>query len=252
MTIQVGMCAHGAVVLTSDTKVRTSEKAWTTNKPVVQSVVHQSKIVFGSRHNIAVAMAGEGAIGTDPARDLAENLSGITSLPSGYIGPKAIEWGKTYAERYLSKAIFNPELPMFSLLVVTPDADGPKLCKLNIGREVVEIASSRYLVNGHDNSPAMFWLEWMGADDPLIGLEAATGIAITTVLTAGELNPYGIGGIEVHQFSNGAWKHWGEAERNHAAAQYKNQANKIKDAIISLGRPVIAPVSGADRPSTIR
>jgi hypothetical protein len=240
MTIQVGVCGSGSIVLVSDTKVRNSERVLS-NKPLVQSVAHQQKVVFGSRYNVAVAMAGEGAIGTDPAKELADHLSGLDLLPEDYIGPVVVEWGNAYAGKHLSRMSFNPELPLFSLLVVTPDAEGCRLCKLFVGRDVADVPSSRYLVNGHDNSPAIFWLEWMRADDPAIGLEPATGIAITTVLTAGELNPYGIGGIEVHQFSGGLWKHWTLAECDNAIAQHKALTTKLKAAVASLGPPVPPP-----------
>ena len=237
MTIQVAICADaGSIVLVSDTKVRSSEPVFSRDAQI-DSVVHQRKVVFGSRHGVAVSMAGAGELGIDPARELAEHLSATDSLP-GHLGDTLSKWADAF---YCKHGRGGSDLPLCWLQVVYPMAEFSKLYTLRVAYKSSETGSCRYLVNGHDNSPAVFWLEWMKADEPSISLESATGIAITTVLTAGELNPYGIGGIEVHQFSSGLWKHWTLAECDNAIAQHKAQATKLKAAVASLGPPVPPP-----------
>jgi len=193
LTIQVGIRAiGGSIVLVSDTKVRTSERVLSTKVPV-EAVVHQRKFVFASQHGIAVAMAGQGEIAKDPARELALYLSSKDSLED------------------------------------------------QVGSLSSETGSNKSMVNGEENSPAVLWLEWLKADDPdvAITLDDATGIAITTVLMARDLNPYGIGGLEIHQYNKGQWGSWTPQQCENAAAVYRNRAEDIRAAVLSLGRPVV-------------
>jgi hypothetical protein len=231
LTIQVGIRAiGGSIVLVSDTKVRTSERVLSTKVPV-EAVVHQRKFVFASQHGIAVAMAGQGEIGKDPARELALYLSSKDSLED-HIGPLLEQWGNAYFQKHSHSC---------SLIVVRPETEFNRFYRLRVGSPSSETGSNKSMVNGEENSPAVLWLEWLKADDPdvAITLDDATGIAITTVLMARDLNPYGIGGLEIHQYNKGQWGSWTPQQCESAVAAYRNRAEDIRAAVLSLGLPVV-------------
>jgi hypothetical protein len=121
MTIQVGICAvDRSLVLVSDTKVRVSERVLS-RRPPIDTFFNQPKTVFGARHKIVVAMAGVSALGTDPAKDLAQHLSSMDSIPE-FIGHELVKWGNSYHREFASNG-HDSELPFCSLFVVRPEMD---------------------------------------------------------------------------------------------------------------------------------
>jgi len=210
MTMQVGIRAvDNSLVLASDTKWRVGEPS-DSDSPVADTFVHRSKIAFAARHDIAVAMSGTGSLGDNPASDLAEFLAGQETIPK--LSLLLEEWGnRLFKKQQMSDGMDQDDLkqlafPLFTFLVVSPHSE---VCfyKLRINLTSSTDLSNSFIVNGHENNPAIFWLEYIKANKPL-SLDSATGIAAVTLLSGGEINPYGVGGLEIHQWTSGRWGHF--------------------------------------------
>lgn len=239
MTIQVAICCAGrSVVLASDTKVRSSEHTFTTREPI-STMVNRPKISFSQRHGIAVAMAGDGPVGTDTAVELAAYLSALESIPNN-LGPLLTKWGNDYFRRYHLEEKTSWRSPLCSLLVINPNTNYCQLWKLWINLESADECSESFLVNGHSDNPAIFWLEYMkaGKKPPI---EEASGIAIATIGIAAELNPYGIGGLELHEYWEGVWHHWSNEDIDHTEKFLAVAQDQIKKAVIGLGNRPVTP-----------
>jgi hypothetical protein len=231
MTIQVGICcADRSIVLASDTKVRTSERVVAEKEPP-ESIVHRSKIAFGSR-GIAAAMAGDGPVGTDWAKEFVADASALPGMPDN-LPAYLCAWGNERFRKFNSYC---------SLLIVDPLNKYCPLWKLRIGPHSSDDSSSKSMVNGNEINPAsIFWLEYMKADKKP-SLQAATAIAIATLGMAEELNPYGVGGLELHWHKDGEWQHLSPEETDHAQSRFGKTQARIKRLVLGLGiRPVTPP-----------
>ena len=240
MTIQIAICsANRSVVLASDTKVRSSEHIFAAREPI-STMVNRQKVSFGQRHSIAVAMAGDGPVGTDTAVELASYLSALETIPDD-LGTPLKKWGNDYFRRYHPDETANWRSPLCSMLVVNPNTKYCPLWKLWINLESGDECSESFMVNGHSENPAVFWLEYMKASKKP-PIEEASGIAIATIGIAAELNPYGIGGLELHEYRDGLWSHWSNEDIEHAEKSLAVVQEQIKNAVIGLGdRPVTPP-----------
>jgi hypothetical protein len=239
MTIQVGACcADGAFVLVGDTKTRTNDPQLPMHGMMTNTVIHAPKITFGG-HGIAVATAGEEGIGINAGGELADYLSSLNPLPNR-LEQVLIAWGNDFFIRQYPSASTNRDYPPCSLLVVNPQSEFCPLSKLAVNYKSAEQVSSRVIVNGHNTNPAVFWLEYTKVADKSneMPLADVTGVAMTTVLAAGALNGFGIGGLEVHQYENGKWATWSRAEIETTRA-FGAIGGEIKTKVCQLGiRPV--------------
>jgi len=239
MTIQVAICsANRSIVLAGDTKVRTSELSISDREPV-STAVNRSKMAFSERHAIAVAMAGDGPVGTDAAAELTSYLSTLERIPD-FLGPLLKKWGDDYFRKHRPGDESGQGYPLCSMLVVNPSTSYCRLWKLRVNRESTEEGSERYMVNGHANNSAVFWLEYMKADKKP-PLEESLGIAIATIGLASEINNYGVGGLELHEYREGAWHHWPNEEIERAERSLTVVQGQIKKAVIGLGNRHVTP-----------
>lgn len=209
MTMQVGIrAANNSLVLASDTKCRVGEPS-DSDSPVADTFVNHSKIAFAARHDIAVAMSGAGLLGDNPARDLADFLAGQKTIPDS-LSLLLEDWGnERFKKQEMSDGVDEAELkqhafPFFTLLVVNPHTEHC-FSKLRINFRSSTDPSNTFIVNGHDHNAAIFWLEYLKADKPL-PLASATGIAALTLLSDAEIHPYGVGGLEIHEWASGRWR----------------------------------------------
>lgn len=93
MTMQVAFRGKGGIVFASDTKVRTPEEEYSTNDTRTAAVVNQPKIIISKRHDIAVAMAGNGTEGIDATQELADHLADQGQITDENLSPLLIKWG---------------------------------------------------------------------------------------------------------------------------------------------------------------
>ena len=239
MTMQIGICcADGSLVLASDTKVRTQERMRVQNEPP-ETVIHHSKIVFEDRHNLAVGMAGGGIVGEDATLELAGHLQSLETIPDS-LGPILRDWGNRYFRGHYPSEVRNASFPVCKMLVVNPNTEYCQLWMLRVNWESTDDCSSRCMVNGNDINPAIFWLEYLKADKrPTV--EDAAGIAAITIGMAAELNPFGVGGLELHEFKDGKWRHWSQQELDSSENGFTALQDQIRRGITALGRPVTSP-----------
>ena len=239
MTIQVAICCENrSIVLAGDTKVRTSELSISDREPV-STAINRSKMAFSERHGMAVAMAGDGPVGTDAAAELTSYLSTLERIPD-FLGPLLKKWGDDYFRKHRPDGEAGQGYPLCSMLVVNPNTKYCRLWKLRVNRESTEEGSESYMVNGHNNNSAVFWLEYMKADKKL-PLEESLGVAIVTVGLASEINNFGIGGTELHEYRDAAWHHWAAENIERVESSLMAVQAQIKQAVIGLGHRPVTP-----------
>lgn len=205
MTMQVGIRSLGGnLVLVSDTGCRVREDTHTgTPESVPSAILTHSKVAICKRHRIAVAAAGSGGLGTSPEKELADYLGQLESVPDDALGGLLVEWGKKYFEEHSAGRRW--EVLMHSLLVVNPRAEYTPFWKLRVGQQCSSDLSERCMVNGHEDNAAIFWLEYFKSHAQTRDVSATTNVAALTITMAGDLNPYGVNGLEVWQFDE-EWK----------------------------------------------
>lgn len=201
MTMQIVLRAKCGLVLASDTKIRISgaEDEDFTGKLIPSGIINASKVVFSQNRNIAVAFAGTDGRGVEPAKKLAEHLSGMGAIPED---PRAVleKWGNEFFQaKYPGEKHANP---VCVLLVVIPQSIFSIAYKLYVNNESWLDQSYQYLISGNENNPAIFWPEYFRCDEEVYDLETTTRIAAFTILMGGNLNPYGVGGLEIWQYGN--------------------------------------------------
>lgn len=241
MTMQVGICCQNeSIVLVSDTKVTVTDRQYGPNEPI-ETAIHRLKVSFGSEHGIAVAMAGESATGSDIASELATYLSG-QDAPGDNFCFVLKNWGDRYYHEQHPDDKKNRESGP-RLLVVAPTCGIARLWQLKINHVSEFTPSKRSMINGNENNSAVFWLAYSRALDRLLTMRAATGAAITTILTAGSINNYGVGGLEVHQYHDGSWHSWSSKETEACEVNFQSKVERRLEKILTdLGiRPVTPP-----------
>lgn len=213
MTMQVALrTLSGGIVFASDTRIRTREQEYSSNPDSVLGSVNRPKIVASRRHEIAAALAGHSDQGKDPTEELAEYLSEQNAIPDD-ISPLLLKWGDQYFQRKYPGE--KHDFPLFTVLVVNPRTEYAPFRKLRVRRESDDQVSETYMVNGNESNSAVFWLDYFKCDKKLYDIETATRIAASTILSASELNPYAIGGLEVWQYQ----KSWSRLTRAQLEAE---------------------------------
>jgi len=225
VTMQVAVLAKdGLIVLAGDTKIRSQDRTYTDQPAIPYGMVNHSKIVFGEHHDVAVAFAGHADTGRRPALELAQYLSSLPSLPQ-MLGPTLTSWGAGFFKNEFGDSP-QRDYPICSMLVVNPKAPCP-FWKLNVNKISTEDSSCTVMVNGLGTNAAIFWLEYFRTDKTrTLDLDVATGIASTTILMAGELDSYRIGGLEVYRYT-GKWDPLGPSEIDGIHASFDNLEKEL-------------------------
>jgi hypothetical protein len=231
MTMQVGLLALGGnFVLVGDTGCRVREDTHTSNPESVPSgILTHSKVAICKRHQIAVAVAGSGDLGTSPEKELADHLGQLESIPDDTFGHLLVEWGKKYFEKHSAGRRW--EVLMHSFLVVNPHAEYTPFRKLRVGQQCSSDLGERCMVNGNENNPAIFWLEYFKSHTEMREVAAVTNVAALTIMMAGDVNPYGINGLEVWQF-NKEWKRLPLREIEAIAVRLQAFEDIVADSIL--------------------
>ena len=87
------------------------------------------------------------------------------------------------------------------------------------------------MVNGNENNAAIFWPEYFRCDKEVYDLQSATKIAAYTVLMGAELNPSGVGGLEIWQYDE-AWKSVPPEEIESIEAEFQQFQKSIRSAVL--------------------
>lgn len=206
MTMQIGLRALGGkLVLAGDTKCRVTE-AMTTHAPgsVPSGILSHSKVAICKRHQLAVAVASNGGeLGVSPEKVLAGYLGEREAIPEDDLGDVLVEWGRQYFQEHSGGLQW--EVLMYTFVIVDPGAQYTRFWKLRVGPKCGYDRSDEYMVNGHESSTAIFWPEYFKCDSQVRDIAATTNIAALTIRMGAELNPYGVGGLEVWHFDE-EWK----------------------------------------------
>ena len=219
MTMQVALRAAKGLVVASDTKVRTTEKEVSDRRYTAVGIVNRAKLKLSQRHGILVGLSGWGSEEGDLAQELADHLSTHNQLP-GSIGALLRAWGDRVVER----------VPRCSLLVVSPATESYPFWKLQVKRGSDCEPSSSYLINGNENNSAIFWPEYFRWDKELYDLQMATRIAAFTILMGAELNPFGVGGLEIWRYES-EWKPALPAEIAQLRADFKRLQESLHSVV---------------------
>jgi hypothetical protein len=194
MTMQIAIRARDGFVLAGDTWNRITGDG-ISSRPVPSAVVNHSKVSTDDVNSVVVAIAGSSR-DDDPAKEFCQYVSRRGPLPND---PREdfLEWGTRYYEQYKGWA--------FSLLLVDPKMKTDYIWSLRVGQDVQCAPHSMCMVNGDEHNPAILWPQYFKCyNRPLRTLEAAIQIAALTILTAGELNNFGVGDLEIWQYGTSA------------------------------------------------
>jgi hypothetical protein len=158
--------------------------------------------VVSEKHNIAIAFSGTGIAGTEPASELGKLISAESTLPDVF-GAALIEWGKELYKKMYGADAPQRERPTCKMLVVNPEGIDSRFWRLGLNRDPeVKPDIAGYMINGDESNPANFWPEYFKAEKKdQLDLDSATGVAVTTILTGGRINPYAVYGLEIYQYN---------------------------------------------------
>lgn len=202
MTMQIALGTKGGgMVLVSDTKIRRTEKELTDKTDLPLGIVNHSKIRVSTGHGIAIGLAGWSVEEGDLAQELADYLSAQANVSDSLV-PMLTKWGdRIFQSKFPGQ---KHDFPICKMLIANPRATYCRFVKLRIRRDSDCIESSSYLVNGNENNSAIFWPEYFRCDKDTYDTAGALRIAAFTILMGGEVNPYGVGGLEAWIY-DGAW-----------------------------------------------
>jgi hypothetical protein len=219
MTMQIALQAKDGFVLVSDLKNRINNK--------VSSLTYSTKIYHDEVHGVLIALAGYTANpDSEPGQTLIEHLRKCTSVDQRII----IDWLRKYAE----KAKRSHDEDNISILVVHPSAQYGKILTVKINNYRVDSTEHRWIaINGNQSNPAVFWPEYFKCRGGHT-LGEATNIAAITILAGEELNPYGVGGLEIFQYDS-KWRCLSEEETASIASKYKSLKTYLNKLISADG-----------------
>jgi hypothetical protein len=93
------------------------------------------------------------------------------------------------------------------------------------------VLSERCMVNGNESNPAIFWPVYFKCDTQALHVAVVTNIAALTITMGGDLNPYGINGLEVWQFKE-EWRRLPLKEIEAIVARLQALKNLVADSIL--------------------
>lgn len=189
MTMQIAIRADDGFVVASDTSARTTD---TNDASIIPASypVFESKTLVNRKHQVCMALAGYTPPDDDPAKVLDDSLNQIATLPDDFAG-----WLETWAQKYSEDRAVR-----CSLLIVSPKAEVNRIINLSVQQSNCKaIADLRCRLAPDPTNPANFWLQYFKCQDrPSIAV--ATKALAFTIFMAAQLNPFGIGGLEVFQY----------------------------------------------------
>jgi hypothetical protein len=199
MTMQIALRAKDGLVVASDTKIRTTEQEFPAKEYSPFGIVNSSKVRVSKRHDILVALEGGGVGESDPAQQMVDYLSSEHEVSDG-LSELLGKWGNRYFEAKFQGQ--KHEFPLFRLLVVNPPTGYLPFWKLRVRQTSTCQSSSTFMVNGNDSNSAIFWPEYFKCDKQLHDLPTTVRIAALTILMGSQLNPYGVGGLEIWKYDH--------------------------------------------------
>ena len=229
MTFQIAIVATDGLVLASDTQKRVTEWQQADGSEYIPDTINNSsKLSLSERHSAAIAFAGWSDVDAFAGDLLAKHLDSLPSLNDSEIGVILKKWGDDYySKSRLSSGASRTSL--LNLLVARPNSKFP-IIKLGVNYDSNLRDSKTYMVSGHENNAGVFWPEYLRVHKESRGLDDATAIAAMTILTAGEINPYGIGGLEIWQFRE-SWKALPDEEIEGLVRRFKTLQQSIKKIV---------------------
>jgi len=165
--------------------------------------MHHSKVRVNEAHQIAIALGGYSPAGIDEAKVLDNELTETASLPDDFA-----QWVEGWANKYVAS---NPETNC-SLLIVHPKADQYRVLTLPLVKDRCRaVPNPRSVLHPDPTNPANFWPQYFRCDQRP-NLQQAIYMAAVTVLMAAGLNPFGVSGLELLQYSGDRWRRFKEKE----------------------------------------
>lgn len=195
MTMQVAMVGKGGIVIASDTKV-TRESRLTVPQIGYEADLEtdELKIEFSEQRNIAVSCADDLKDARTFARRIISDLRD-EDLTNEYTAATAMERiaKEVFAQERKVRCLIALKCPEWQLFTCTnPSGTDDETCKPSF--RVWEIA-------GHLTNPAFFlarkFYDENSAEAEYRSVDELTHLAAYMVLSAGQLNPRGIGGLDV-------------------------------------------------------
>ncbi|HKW97500.1 MAG TPA: hypothetical protein VJN43_07180 [Bryobacteraceae bacterium] len=227
MTLQVGVrAADGSIVLAGDTKARVVPSVPETSRDVT-GIINHPKIMISEHSGLAFAFAGHKVPAAEPCKELATYLESLDKIPD-YLETNLKEWGDAYFGK--QGGTRQRQYPMFSIMVVNPHTQFCCFSVVHVNLKTGTDVSDSMMVNGLGTNAAVFWLEHLKADKRSLDLPGATGAVVTTILTAGEIDPHNIGGLEVYQYTKDV-KTWKQTQPDDLARfqeRFRKFDNRIK------------------------
>ncbi|MGO8731329.1 MAG: hypothetical protein ACLQVM_00875 [Terriglobia bacterium] len=195
MTLQIALVGNDGILLASDTlRVDTHPDEW-----AVQTSEHGAKVVLNTEKTTAGAWSG-----IMPSREF---ISSVVEIAGN-------EWGKEHSS--LSKAWSElweaekqkPETGDCSLLIA--HSKKRQVYKVSFLRDKKEITVTLYtesymrygVHNGSLGNPSYFFIRRYFPKE-LIPIKNLVRLAAHYILMAGEINPYGVGGLTIHLSKDG-------------------------------------------------
>lgn len=232
MTMQIAIRGTDGLVLASDRKVRDIDFA-VTARSQVSGTHDSSKIIFSKKHGIAVATAGSGEYVNDAGKSLVACLDGIDQLPDD-LGATLEKWGDEF---YIGKMGADSRqarcVPLSTVMVVNPDESAP-FWKVLVSHESSAGVSSNLMISGHEENPAVFWAQYLRADAAAepgtkgMTVKQLCVVAAMVIYSAGEINSYGVGRLEIHTFRDGNWETLPDSEIAKLRQGYDGAMRPIK------------------------
>ena len=121
---------------------------------------------------------------------------------------------------------------MHSLLIANPNAQYNPFWKLRVGEECSDDLSEKYMVNGDETNTAIFWPEYFKCDTKLYDVNAASRIVASTILMGGELNSYGVRGLEIWHYDK-SWKRLPSATIDDVLSRFDELKKNLERSITS-------------------
>jgi hypothetical protein len=231
VTLQIVIPVGDALVLASDTKLQTWDAM--EPKPSASGIVHSPKVVFAKR-DVAVAFSGLGSGGVVPAEKLVTYLDGLDPLPD-QLGPELKKFGLNLFDE-MKKDYPKKIGPICTLVVLNPRAPhGWRIWKLPIEEGTTALQVLQYLIAGNERNAAIFWPQYFKADSEKLALQTATCLAATTILMGHELNPEGIGGLQIWQYSKTTgWKSFDATEIDAITTGFAGLQAELRRSVFGL------------------
>jgi hypothetical protein len=229
MTMQIAIVATDGIVLASDTQKRVTERQFTNGSEYIpDTIINSSKLSLCQRHNVAIALAGHSDVDSSAGDMLAKHLDSLPSLSDSDFGVVLKEWGDDYyGKSRLAGA--QSSTPLVALLVARPGSRFP-IIKLGVNYDSYIRDSKSYAVSGHENNAGVFWPEYLQVHKKKQDMSVSTAIAAFTILTAGEINSYGIGDLEVWQCLD-SWRVLSEQEIDSLKSRFGLLQEFIRKAV---------------------